>query len=419
MRGRWACGILCGCAAHLVSRSMRAFRHLRCLHALFACGSRILCAPCLHVRPSAARRCAGCVSRACVCVLFVCRSGVTFRGLHAFVAVFCVYCIVLFAMYVFGWASCCCARAFLARHHLLTLTAAAKDDALQERAKFAFLEGLTAMRNARGAQSPETAFQAHITKCLEGCERKDFLAAYTCIFQSSGVGKSLLALVMQDLEYIVYICLRPIGSKGYPSRSPAIADALTSATDKTAMFTQLNFNIALEIKKFMETTTDPSYSSWNQYTGITNLEGPVYAEFLRRLLQPRTATELDEMVDRLPVRVLVFLDEAHALLGDPRSDKYGMETFRKVRQAWKESEIPANMIFVLVDTLSSIANFTPTSRADPSLRPFLDDLDEASTMTLAPPFWLIDSMDKAVLPEGHKFRLLSYVSVGRDAHQGL
>lgn len=61
-----------------------------------------------------------------------------------------------------------------------------------------------------------------------------FLAAYTVLFQASGLGKSLLFLRSLEVRYGVYICLRHRKSSGFPLRSAELADWLTGGKDETA-----------------------------------------------------------------------------------------------------------------------------------------------------------------------------------------
>eukprot|EP00047_Mylnosiga_fluctuans_P021615 m.106943 g.106943 ORF g.106943 m.106943 type:complete len:551 (+) comp8962_c0_seq1:907-2559(+) len=83
-------------------------------------------------------------------------------------------------------------------------------------------------------------------------------------------------------------------------------------------------------------------------------------------------------------RVLVFIDKARALLGAPGTPEYGIESFRFTRSAWPPGSVPRGLLFVLLDTMSSISNFSPSAVKDPSL----------NGKNLLPPFCLLDCMSK-------------------------
>eukprot|EP00047_Mylnosiga_fluctuans_P016405 m.54313 g.54313 ORF g.54313 m.54313 type:complete len:585 (+) comp6578_c1_seq1:804-2558(+) len=85
----------------------------------------------------------------------------------------------------------------------------------------------------------------------------------------------------------------------------------------------------------------------------------------------------------------IFFDEARVFLGAAEGESK-FQTFRKFRQNWKRSTIPAGFFAVLMDTTSRVSNFMPTVQDDPSSR--------ALDAILFPPFHLVNSMDVLALP---------------------
>jgi len=125
----------------------------------------------------------------------------------------------------------------------------------------------------------------HINTCRtnywqhDGCN--EYVAAYTTMVQSSGVGKTLLAIKMLEKEFGIYICLRPKQSTGYPPRTPVLADYLLSDVMGTGhYFREFNFNVITELNRWIgdkgpvkSDTKDALIARWNQHISTALVQG--------------------------------------------------------------------------------------------------------------------------------------------------
>ena len=220
-----------------------------------------------------------------------------------------------------------------------------------------------------------------------------YVAAYTTLVQSSGVGKTLLAKKVLQVEFGIYICLRKRTSSGFPPRTAHIADFLLSDSGTlSAALEQFQRNVIDELNVWLRTlaidlhTTSPSkrqdiISQWNNH--VETLEVQL------RLVQQRS-----QQNPVLPVAIphfFVFLDEASALMDPVRPSLSARQLFQDRRQAWKSNVFPKNMFTVLLDTHSRVSNFTPTVEADSSQR--RDPTAETGDRMLFHPFYLMSTTD--------------------------
>ena len=95
------------------------------------------------------------------------------------------------------------------------------------------------------------------------CSEKDtYVAPYTSLITSSMMGKSRLLKQISNHTPLIYICLRPSRSTGYPKRSPRIVQwilqdvRLCLIKSKSMSRDDSNFLATLKFSVFFEVTLD-------------------------------------------------------------------------------------------------------------------------------------------------------------------
>ncbi|KAA1070754.1 hypothetical protein PGT21_023275 [Puccinia graminis f. sp. tritici] len=222
-----------------------------------------------------------------------------------------------------------------------------------------------------------------------------YLGPYAALIGPSTSGKSRLIMEMSKHICVIYICLRPKDSTGYPPRS-ALADHMIrpASNDGTTYYTSLLAGIFQVVANFFSSQNPAQHmqdrlKEWNDYTEVASLGTLDMAE---RTQQKFTADVLEQMRKfaickdatlqktvtamrdstkfintRSSMRVLLALDEASALLEIPDSDS-ATAYFRTLRRTIRNIPPRMGIFIILVDTTSHIANFSLESKFDSSAR---------------------------------------------------
>jgi hypothetical protein len=229
----------------------------------------------------------------------------------------------------------------------------------------------------------------HFQDCAKrwmSSEQDRFLAGYTVLFQSSGMGKTLLLMRYLQQNYGVYICLRPVSTTNYPPRAIALADWLLEK-DYTQRFRSLSCAVAQVFMQWFERQVDPTPMLWLQHQQGPAEDSSGFSQTVRDVAK----SLLEDLPDvKLPKDMLlaIFFDEGREILNARVSDS--RNAFRHVRDAWKKEALPPRVFVALTDTLSTLTNFAPPARADSSGRP---DVPSEHGKQLFDPFYLLPNMD--------------------------
>ena len=257
------------------------------------------------------------------------------------------------------------------------------------------------------------AFLAYLRDCCNKfwySQYGTYVAAYTTLVQSSGVGKSLLVKQVLKHEFGIYICLRPEApySTGFPPRTIHVADFLLR---DPANLIHFNRNVISKLKDWCtRNQVDLEHkgtwiAQWNEYVGQT--------EVLKELAKPAdNATPID--LRTLPAGVkqfFIFYDEAsYFFAGIDRNDNEKSHMhFRRCRDAWKDEALFRGGFVVLLDTHSRVSNFAPTASQDSSQR------REGRATKLFHPFYLLSTMDVIVQLPRYQQHLGATVTDGIDS----
>lgn len=184
----------------------------------------------------------------------------------------------------------------------------------------------------------------------------DYYGPFTTVCQASGFGKSRACYSLVDVGfYVVYCCLRLESSSGYPKRS-CLADFLLSNTTEQAITIRYKKYFNTFIDLLNENRLDPSefFKKFNQENN----------SFVKNLVEEKKCDKNDELSLYKGDRQLVFVfDEASSLLESREQHKSNFFILRSLITNLKK-----NIFVLFLDTFSSLSEFMPNKRSDPSLR---------------------------------------------------
>jgi hypothetical protein len=260
-------------------------------------------------------------------------------------------------------------------------------------------------------------FSNHLNKCsrliLEAGDR--YYAAYTVLFQSSGMGKTHLLLKTLERRYGMYLCFRSIAdSLNYPPRSP-IADWVVGNTEHWRVdghsifgYPMLRFaSIIIASQKLFENWK--SKTNENELTPKTWLDhmegndgfqtfGKKHLEGAQNVMETVKTMKTNEVFDYMEAfsdnqktPFLFCIDEGRELLPN--------NAFQDVRRCFKTSYAQSKHYFgVFTDTLSTLINFAPhrSTETTSSSRAFMSNSGDH----LLPPFWNVLNIDAGITTDG-------------------
>jgi hypothetical protein len=201
----------------------------------------------------------------------------------------------------------------------------------------------------------------------------DFISPYIALIQSSGTGKSRLTREMARICRTLYVCMRK-RSTGYPERSEFAIDALLSG-----------LNAMSESDAEIELARRLGWFELNAIQFLQESEGGVDPRFeSERLATKVWKISSNELVpDKFSPDnslVLLVIDEAKELLdGDDDTvlkSSNRISTFRLLRRALAKHHYQfrsSKLVMILLDTMSKVQNFAPSSGSEVSSRKMNDE----------------------------------------------
>ena len=217
-----------------------------------------------------------------------------------------------------------------------------------------------------------------------------YFSPYMTIFQSSGFGKTRLIKELMDkhqatLGRVVYACLRDNESTGFPPASTSVRQFFENlaslpdgeVADRLTFFLKKVYLKAWDpkVENSWEIFVDDSF--WKTWLGDTTK-----FEFSSNELD-KLQTLQDCQYSEQSAWVTIALDEARLLLSLFSSSKT-TSVFRIVRQTLSNIKIP--IFLLLLDTASTLSNFSPSTKADSSAR-------KATGHLLFEPFFRLSTWD--------------------------
>ncbi len=271
-------------------------------------------------------------------------------------------------------------------------------------------------RNAKVIVPP---FLKHAASVASDFTPDAYHSPYFALIQSSGAGKSRLLFFVGELCFIIYVCIRPPKSTGFPSRTKIIASKLCADLEgeNEAYYSYYLAACYHMLEKMLPNVTpvewlalmtkeESAANFWkevdNMVTGWIKQEprpllsafGEVFKSLKEKLQayysQNAFPTWFPEDVKQQLIKdpfVIHVIDEARNLtLLTPQ--KSGVNCFRLFRRALRAfSTVFQELLHVTVptDTNSKVWNYSPQLENDPSLR------DLTTGTKLFEPYWTIGS----------------------------
>jgi hypothetical protein len=242
-------------------------------------------------------------------------------------------------------------------------------------------------------------FMKYIRDRLNDWKYLTFHSAYCTCFQASGTGKTrMLKVVGETHANVVYCCLRPANSSGYPGRSLIADNLLKIFGGTTSSASPVDFHDAvlqnfgrffLASAKLVFEDETVALGTWeNKWDQILNA-----MELIKDYSSEDCVRELDKLANMWSGRkpLLFVFDEASNLLASAvvgeKTESFANSFLRRMRGfARKFPQTNPVFLVILVDTNSSVTNFQPIGLRDPSAR-------ELRPVTLLPPFILRGTSD--------------------------
>jgi hypothetical protein len=237
------------------------------------------------------------------------------------------------------------------------------------------------------------ALELHFGNCATILNKSNDLIylPYISVVQSSGAGKTRL-LFQHSIatgKPLFYACFRDVKISGYPSGTGCqygISNALVSETSAHAFVKSLCHCIASMDDSTKAQHTRPEMTS--QQNVSSNQAGSIFQSFWSTVLQhfekfkhvysiPAAAVNAGSsqpasMKSQYVINYIVVFDEASALLQrDERSGEVDSPFFMLRRAIFSNFALLTDLgiMFVLVDTTSKVANFSPSkSQGSNSMR---------------------------------------------------
>ena len=248
-------------------------------------------------------------------------------------------------------------------------------------------------------------FIGYVQECHEEYKKRDasYVAPYISLCQSSGYGKSRLLKQVSKSRKLLYVCVANESAICYPMPNTKARDFLFSkdGNDK-------------ERQKHLQEQLERCVS-WCLQNDITEREqfGPTPdAELWDKIMVHEPTIQQDD-----EATIWIAFDEARSLLPTPASD--GISDFRILRRALSAvSTNTGHRVFaIMVDTKSTIANFSPSKYWDSSWR---ESIIDAESVSLFHPYILLLTHDAlkttAALDFTHRW---SFMSCGRPLWKSL
>ena len=237
-------------------------------------------------------------------------------------------------------------------------------------------------------------------------DMNSFVSPYTSIVQASGSGKSRLLREYANYTPCIYLCLG--SGQCFPRPSEIVRDELiieTSESDRKLGERKMNDVLvrllAAAFTKAADVNWDPIKFIECQAVGLDSKspDNQIEAKFKNDIkLSPAVA--LKRIIDAAPKSakyptMVLILDEARGLLNEKSET---VSAFRIFRRAWADLAQALKgkgiQIFALLtDTTSRVANFSPSTNQDSSLRFLSNTIIEPGPTRLLKPYFMVTNMD--------------------------
>ncbi|PLW55849.1 hypothetical protein PCANC_02192 [Puccinia coronata f. sp. avenae] len=202
-----------------------------------------------------------------------------------------------------------------------------------------------------------------------------YLAPYTSLIGPSMIGKTRLLMELSKHVCVIYICLRPTTSTGYPPRSSLADLILKDKIDfielSTAIFDAVT---AFFTKQDKTINAQDRLKEWNDYCKppaeqfAKDVHSKMVGPKIRSLTRPVQALlKATQFVAKSGLKVLLAIDEARELLVQKPSSE--VSPFRHWRRALATVPSKCGFFAIMTDTTSQVSNFSPSLKNDPSARP--------------------------------------------------
>ena len=223
-----------------------------------------------------------------------------------------------------------------------------------------------------------------IKQMMEKFRKNNYYAPFSVICQSSGFGKSRACVSLVDEGfYVVYCCLRPKESKGFPKRSCLADDFLNTELDLKKYF-KCYFSTFIELLNEAEQDCKQFFDKYQQEKGAKN--NIIYKSVDGKYNDLANEDNIPEYIGDKPL-IFVF-DEASNLL---KARKNGRSNYFILRSIL--SELKKNIFVLFLDTFSHLSEFMPITANDPSNRVFSVHLELFEPIYLLPNWDLFVALD--------------------------
>ncbi|KAA1071127.1 hypothetical protein PGTUg99_018270 [Puccinia graminis f. sp. tritici] len=210
----------------------------------------------------------------------------------------------------------------------------------------------------------------------------EYLAPYTSLIGPSMIGKTRLIMELAKHVCVIYICLRPVGSTGYPPRSALAGPILVDKVDYITLSTAI-FEVAAEFfnkQGSINASKEDRLKEWNRYckppaekfstdvcAKMQTLPLPKEDEIVTLKEPVHKLQQATQFIGRSGLTVLLAIDEARELLVDETTSR--VSRFRLWRRALATVPYSSGFFALVADTTSQVSNFSASVRNDSSARP--------------------------------------------------
>ncbi|PLW20072.1 hypothetical protein PCANC_12065 [Puccinia coronata f. sp. avenae] len=242
--------------------------------------------------------------------------------------------------------------------------------------------------------------------------RSAYLAPYTLLIAPSMGGKTRLLKELSGRVCVVYICIRPLTSSGYPPRSQYASKILLDPSCKTLQtrYQHLLLCILHAVAEFFSNQKDTQtkqerLDKWIMHSfpqkGDRH-DPPFWTEVEKKMVQMDSPYQFNsnqtfstkiqnamkhvtrslKFLQQDDLRVILAIDEARELVGGSNTST-DMSFFRLFCRVLKNIPEATGFFSIVCDTTSRVANFNPPTTHDPSYRP-----DNAGRKLFAPIYYI-------------------------------
>ncbi|POV94292.1 hypothetical protein PSHT_16315 [Puccinia striiformis] len=264
-----------------------------------------------------------------------------------------------------------------------------------------------------------------IAKFEAGWRSSKQLAPYSSLIAPSLSGKTRLLKEMSRRVCVVYICLRPLHSTGYPPRTdfPSAMLLDPSCAELEIRYHRMLVSILHAVADYFSVQNDKQtaqeiLNKWVDHSfprkGHT-VDPPFWTKVQKKMAEisdqsaadqsdPDMEAELSQAVRMVArsaafmkqnnLKVILAIDEARQLLDGGKSTD--MSFFHIFRRVIKRFPTASGFFSILADTTSRVSNVNPPERHDPSHRP-----GEENRVKLFPPIFKFQPLTSMPLPSHH------------------